>query len=720
MGNVLAGCSCCDLFSLEIPSDWATIITQPIEDPPEADETAEQLAARENRNALRKLIEPQEDGWLRIRHYLPTQSFELTLAIGDVPLDAAPGDYLPLQFKAEIATEPRDEAPETIWESLITHAITVGSLSLPGSVANLRESRVHEAAKIQGVAFDLTGLPTSASGVYLAQTKVGTTPWGVMTAGRLNAIETDQWPFTNPAAVIPINVVNLQSNEASSLDGVSIRWQSDDWFAPLFREWSPVPARETCYLRLRPTFGTESVKLVVTAKKAKFRRDIEPLSFAQRNTARQFRRQRCQINEACTDNGPSYSNPRWVIDEIGTPFGPVVFPAATVRSRPPLQDISLGTYARSLGPIANLIAASEQLAITDHEVQSATSTLANPVHSFGRNTSLSFDPTNRISQFQDAVRAVTTAYLQVREPGDAAYSLNENFWFTKFYPPWGLDVPGLSWTGNPPQMPLAFGPTEFARWEFDRGMGDPSLADAINAARAAGAAVLPWQGGGTVTNSQPFNRLVTTISLETPPSEGVRLVRAFLQFYYLKTNTDTLTEGLGDQGYARVRQAAIGSTSYYAAASSNPTAFVSYRPPAADAVPGDVHAFDFLNGGQHLFIQERFEVAYRKEVPDWDGEPPVIEFTAADIDHNWGLNSFEGASVIAQVTSEITGQVAGPIHAELLSPDTGDLDDVTEYQLDRAFTNTGQRVTTFSHLPLDVAGFSLRFKPAADAVGHPG
>tara|TARA_A100001391_G_scaffold165582_1_gene125502 strand:+ start:887 stop:3013 length:2127 start_codon:yes stop_codon:yes gene_type:complete len=706
------------LFTLEIPSDWEAIIEQSMEDPPEGDETEDQRSARENRNALRELLEPQDDGWIRIRHYLPTQSFDLTLAIADVPLDAPPGEYLPLQVKAEIATEPRDEAPETIWESLITHAVTVTDQYLPGSLLNLYSSRVHEAAEIQGVPFDLTSLPTQAFGQYVAQTKIGTTPSGIIAAGRVNAVETNQWPFTDPTANIPINVVNILT-DARFLDGVSIRWQADHWFAPLFREWSPVPSRETCYLRLRPTFATESVKLMVTAKKTKFRRDIEPLSFAQRNTARQFRRQRCQINEVCIDNGPSYSNPRWVIDNINTPYGPIPFPTPTARLIPPNPTFFYGVYAQSAGPISNLINASEQLASNDHEIRSATSTLANPIHSFGNKTSLSFDPTDRISQFQDAVRAVTTAYLQMRDPGDYAYSLIDQERFVVFCPPFGLNIPSLTWVGNPPQIPTAGGPTEFARWQLSRGPGDPSLATAIGTARAAGSATLNWQGGGTVVNTHPYHRVVTTISLETPPRKGVRLVKAILQFYYLRAPTDSLTEGLGDQGYARVERAATGETDYYAAASGSPTAFVSFRPPAADAVPGDVHAFDFINNGQQLFTQHRFEVAYAKEVPEWDGEPPVIEFNGDDIDYTWGFNNFTDATMLASVSSVITGQVAGPIHEETLSPDTGDLDDVTEYQLDRAYTNTGQRVTTFTHVPLDVANFSLRFQPAADAVGHP-
>lgn len=719
MGNQLAGCCCCKLFTLEIPSDWAAIIAQPIEDPPADDEFEDQRAARENRNALRELIEPQEDGWIRIRHYLPTQSFELTLGISDVPIDAEPGEYFPLQIAAEIATEPRDGEPETIWESLITHHVTMTDQFNPGNLSNLRSSRVHESAKLQGVSFDLTSLPTPAFGKYVAHTRVGATPSGIITAGRIDAIETNQWPFSNPTAALPLNIVNLVGNEANSIDDVSIRWQSDDWFTPLFREWDPVPDHETCYLRLRPTFGTESVKLVLTAKKTKFRREIDPVSFNLRNAARQFRRRQCDDNEVCADNGPSYSNPRWVIDEINTPYLPISFPAPTARSVPPNSTIFYGVYAQSVGPLSTLIEASEQLAVTDHEARSATSTLANPIRSYGKHTSLSFDPTDRIRDFQDAVRALTTAYLYMRDPGDAAFSLNPQWWFTKFFPGAGLDVPGFFESSSPPQLPLAFGPAEFARWTFSRASGEPSLAGKISAARAAGSQVLDWYGGGTVINTQPWQRVVTTISLETPPRNGVRLVRAFLQFYYLRASTESLTESLTDQGYARVMGAAVGVTNYYAAASGNSSFFLSYRPPAVGAIPGEVHAFDFLNGGESLFIQERFEVSYLKEVPDWDGEPPVIEFTADDIDYSWSFNNFTDATMLASVSSVITGQVAGPIYGEEISPDTGDLDDVTEYQLDRAFTNTGQRVTTFTHVPLNVADFSLRFKPAEDAVGHP-
>ncbi len=719
MGNQLAGCCCCDLFTLEIPSDWATIIAQPIEDPP-AGETDEQLAARENRNALRELLEPQDDGWIRIRHYLPTQSFDLTLGIGGVPIDSEPGNYVPLELDASIATEPRTEDPETIWESRITHEVSVTEQYAFPTVLNLRTSRVHEACRIQDVEFDLTNLSGNLSGQYVATSRVGTTPSGVATQGRRDVVETAEWPLIDPQTTYAPNVVNIPGEPGFlAVPGVSLRWISPDWFIDLFRQWSPAPARETCYLRVRPTFNTEGVCLLLTAKKVMFRRDVAPESFAQRDNPRQFRRRKCDNNEICRDNGPTHSNPRWIIDRIDTPLGPVEFADPTVRAASVDTDFTIigPFYATANHPLSTLLGKAEEQAAVDAVIQSATSRMTNPTAIYGGGTSVSFAPTQRASNFIDKVYATSTAFLRLRDVPDSTFELNQQRLLGACYPPAGLGSP-VPGGFVPTNLAMNFSSPYGVNAEMARTSGDPSFAADITRFREMGQP-LPWQGGGTANNDQPWNNVIATISVATPPAADVRLVTAILQFYYVTHFDDSTSEDIYTQGFARVQHAAVGDTEYYAGIIENGAGMLAIRPTPDESTAGETHAFHLLQGGNSFLQVERFEVAYKKTIPAWNGEPPVIEFSAADIDWDWFGNRFSELRVLTQVQTVITGKVEAPMISESLWPDTGDLDDVLEYDASRSLTNTGHRESTFTYLPLDVTQFAMRFKPADDAVGHP-
>lgn len=719
MGNQLAGCCCCELFTLEIPSDWQAIIAQPTEDPP-AGETDEERTDREYRNALRELLEPQDDGWIRIRHYLPTQSFELTLGIGGVPIDAEPGEYVPLALDAKIATEPRTGDPETIWESRITHEVSVTEQYAFPTVQNLRTSRVHEVCRIQGVEFDLTNLSGNLSGQYVANSRVGTTPSGIATQGRRDVTETAEWPLIDPQTTFSSNVVNIPGEPGFlAVPGVNLRWVSPDWFVDLFRQWSPVPGRETCYLRVRPTFITESVSLLLTAKKTKFRRDVAPESFTQRDHPRQFRRRKCNDNEICRNNGPTYSNPRWIIDRIGTPLGPVEFGSPSVRAASVHDDFTIigPFYATANHPLSNLLINAEEQAAVDAVIQSATSRMTNPTAIYGGGTSVSFDPTRRASDFIDQIYATSTAFLRLRDVPDSTFELNQQRLLGACYPPAGLGSP-VPGGFVPTNLAMNFSSPQGVVVDLGRLEGQPSFASEIMRFREMGQPVL-WEGGGTAVNDQPWNNVIASISLATPPRAGVRLVTAILQFYFVTYFDDTISEDIYTQGFARVQQASVGDTEFYAGIIENGGGMLALRPVPGTAVAGETHAYHLINGGSQFLQVERFEVAYKKEVPDWNGTPPEIEFTAADIDPTWISNRYTDLQLLTAVQTTITGKIEAPMHSETLFPDTGDLDDVLEYDASRLLTNTGHCETTFTYLPLNVASFSLRFKPADDSVGHP-
>ncbi|MCD0459100.1 hypothetical protein LOC72_06400 [Roseiconus lacunae] len=213
---------------------------------------------------------------------------------------------------------------------------------------------------------------------------------------------------------------------------------------------------------------------------------------------------------------------------------------------------------------------------------------------------------------------------------------------------------------------------------------------------------LPWM----VTNA--------SIRVDLSPTPGKRKAIGYADLLYFPSDTTSKTQNQTDSGWGLATAIETDRRKYF-----DQGDITKYPAPASVTVGNQYRITSYghpsINGQySQSFVIERLQLFFEKEVNEWSGEPPVIEFTEAD------LVQYQAGTEPSPTTKADLTQLTGRDHYVTQVNNTAPVIQAphTEVQVGSSGSTTAE-ITVLASL-IDFDDFSFRWVPETDAFPHPG